>query len=94
MPTSGSIIGLFQTLPAYADKNYIDNTFTMSKFISPSENIVIINKYYVSAIEGLGDDDVRLNKRKSLSSKRLEDLKGKVGPKDGKDYRRKLCCCC
>ena len=59
----------------------------MSKFISPSENIVIINKYYVSAIEGLGDDDVRLNKRKSLSSKRLRGFKrGKVGPKDGKDH--------
>ena len=87
MPTSGSIIGLFQTLPAYADKNFIDNTFTMSKFISPSENIVIINKYYISAIEGLGDDDVRLNKRKSLSSKRLRGFKrGKVGPKDGKDH--------
>ena len=87
MPTSGSIIGLFQTLPAYADRNYIDNTFTMSKFISPSENIVISNKYYLSAIEGLGDDDVRLNKRKSLSSKRLRGFKrGKVGPKDGKDH--------
>ena len=87
MPTSGSIIGLFQTLPAYADKNYIDNTFTMSKFISPSENIVIINKYYISAIEGLGDDDVRLNKRKTLSSKRLRGFKrGKFGPKDGKDH--------
>ena len=87
MPTSGSIIGLFQTLPAYADRNYIDNTFTMSKFISPSENIVISNKYYLSVIEGLGDDDVRLNKRKSLSSKRLRGFKrGKVGPKDGKDH--------
>ena len=33
------------------------------------------------------DDDVRLNKRRSLSSKRLRGFeKGKVGPKDGKDH--------
>lgn len=87
MPTSGSIIGFNQIIPVYADRNFIDNTLTVSKYLSLSENIVLANKYYLSGIEGLNDEDVRLNKRKYLSSKRLRGFqKGKVGPKDGKDH--------
>ena len=87
IPTSGSIIGFRQTLPFYADRNCISNTFTLSKYMSFSENILVANKYYVSAIEGLNDDDVRLNKRNFLSSKRLRGFqRGKVGPKDDKDH--------
>ena len=44
-------------LPVYADKNFIDNTFTMSKYISFTESVVIANKYYLSGIEGLNDED-------------------------------------
>ena len=59
----------------------------MSKYTSFSENLVLANKLYLSAIDGLNDDDVRLNKRNFLSSKRLRGFKkGKVGPKDGKDH--------
>ena len=87
MPTSGSIIGFTQTLPVYADKNFIANTFSMSKYLSLTENVVIANKYYLSSIDGLSNDNVRLNKRRNLSSKRLRGFKkGKVGPKDGKDH--------
>ena len=87
MPTSGSIIGLRQSLPIYADKNFISNTFNMSKYVSFSENVVLANKYYLSTIDGLDDDDVRLNKRNFLSSKRLRGFqRGKVGPKDGNDH--------
>ena len=87
MPTSGSIIGFNQTLPIYADKNFISNTFSMSNYYSFSENVVIANKYYLSTIDGLSNDDVRLNKRKNLSTRRLRGFqKGKVGPKDGKDH--------
>ncbi len=87
MPTSGSIIGFRQTVPIYADQSYVANTFTLSKYISFSENFVIANKYYLSAIDGLNNDDVRLNKRNSLSSKRLRGFqRGKVGPKDGQDH--------
>ncbi len=87
MPTSGSIIGFNQSLPIYADANYILNTLSMSKYLSFSENVVIANKYFLSAIDGLNDDDVRLNKRRSLSSKRLRGFeRGKIGPIDGKDH--------
>ena len=87
MPTSGSILGFNQVIPVYADRNFIDNTLTMSKYFSFSENILLTNKYYLSGIEGLNNEDVRLNKRKNLSTKRLRGFKrGKVGPKDGKDH--------
>ena len=86
MPTSGSIIGFTQTLPVYADKNFIANTFSMSKYLSLTENVVIANKYYLSSRRS-DYDNVRLNKRRNLSSKRLRGFeKGKVGPKDGKDH--------
>ena len=42
---------------------------------------------YASAVNGLGSDDVRLSKRKSLSSKRLRGFeRGRVGPVDGDDH--------
>ena len=87
MPTSGSIIGFRQTIPVYADKSFISNQFTASKYTSFSENFVLANKFYLSTIDGLNNDDVRLSKRNFLNSKRLRGFKkGKVGPKDGKDH--------
>ncbi len=88
MPTSGSITTFNQVLPIYADKSFIENSFTLSNYKSFSEeNIVGASKLYVSTINGLSDDDVRLSKRKKLSSKRLRGFeKGKVGPVDGNDH--------
>jgi outer membrane protein insertion porin family len=87
MPTSGSIVGFQQELPLYADKPFIGNTITMSTYKEISENVVGAGKIYLSSINGLNDENVRLNKRKSLSSKRLRGFKrNKVGPKDGVDH--------
>ena len=87
MPTSGSIFGFEQTLPFFADKSYLANTVTYSKYSTLSEDIIGAGKLYFSSINGLNDDDVRISKRKSLSSNRLRGFKkGKVGPIDGKDH--------
>ena len=87
MPTSGSITSFSQTLPFYADKKFIGNTFSTSFYKTISENVVGSSKLYLSAINGIGEDDVRLSKRKGLSSKRLRGFeRGKVGPVDGKDH--------
>ena len=53
-----------------------------------SEDIIGAGKLYVSAINGVGtDNDVRLSKRRNLSSKRLRGFeRGKVGPIDGSDH--------
>ncbi len=87
MPTDGSIISFNQSLPLYADKAFISNRLSTSIYKSLSEDVVGAGKFYLSAINGLNNDDVRLSKRTGLSSKRLRGFeKGKVGPVDGKDH--------
>ena len=87
MPTSGSIVSFGQSLPVYADKKFIGNTFTASTYKSFSEDIVGAGKIYISTVNGVGNDDVRLSKRKGLSTRRLRGFeKNKVGPVDGSDH--------
>ena len=87
MPTKGSILGFEQTLPIYADKGYISNTLTLSNYRTLSEDIIGAGKFYLSAINGINDEDVRISKRKNLSTRRLRGFeKGKVGPIDGTDH--------
>ena len=69
MPTSGSIIDFGQSIPLYADKSFISNTFSASNYKLFTENIVGSSKLFLTAVNGLKDDDVRLSKRKNLSSK-------------------------
>ena len=87
MPTSGSVYSFNQTLPIVADKRFISNTISASGYKSFSENIIGSSKIYLSAINGIGEDDVRLSKRKNLSQRRLRGFeRGKVGPVDGDDH--------
>ena len=87
MPTSGSILSFGQTLPIIADKSFLSNTVSASSYKTISENVIGATKFYASAVNGLGSDDVRLSKRKSLSSKRLRGFeRGRVGPVDGDDH--------
>lgn len=86
-PTSGSVLSFGQTLPIYADKSYIANYFTASKYKSLNEDVIGVSKLYISTINGLSDDDVRLSKRVGLSTKRLRGFKkNRIGPVDNKDY--------
>ena len=87
MPTDGSVIGFKQTLPIHADKPFIGNTFTTSTYHSFNENIIGATKFYLSTINGLNDEDVRLSKRRYLGTKRLRGFeRGRVGPVDNKDH--------
>jgi len=87
MPTSGSILRFSQSLPFYADKSFIANTFSYSAYKSLNEDVVGSGKLFLSAVNGLGDDDVRLSKRRNLSSKRLRGFeRNRVGPVDGSDH--------
>jgi len=86
-PTSGSIITFGQSLPIYADKSFIANSFTASKYKTFSENLIGTSKILLSSINALGSDDVRLSKRLGLNSRRLRGFeKNKVGPVDGTDH--------
>ncbi len=87
MPTSGSVIDFSQSLPLYADKSFISNQFSLSNYKLFTENVIGSSKLFLTAVNGLGDDDVRLSKRKNLSSKRLRGFeRGKIGPVDGSDH--------
>ena len=87
MPTDGSIVSFSQSLPIYADKSFIANTVSASSYKTISENVIGAGKIYFSAVNGFGSDDVRLSKRKSLSSSKLRGFeRGKVGPLDGTDH--------
>ena len=87
MPTSGSILSFSQSLPFYADRSFISNSLSLSKYHSLNEDVVGSGKLFLSAVNGLRGDDVRLSKRKDLSSKRLRGFeKNKIGPVDGDDH--------
>ena len=87
MPTSGSIISFGQSFPIYADKSFISNNFNASTYKSITEDIVGSGKLYLSSVNAIGSDDVRLSKRKVLSKRRLRGFeRNKIGPVDGKDH--------
>ena len=87
MPTSGSVLNFGQSLPIYADKSFISNFLRASKYKQFNEDLVAAGKFYLSTVNGLGSDDVRLSKRTTISSRRLRGFeKGKIGPVDGTDH--------
>ena len=92
MPTEGSIVNFNQEFPIYADKPFIGNTFSSSFYKPFGENVIGSTKLFLSSINAINNEDVRLSKRKVLSSRRLRGFeRNKVGPVDGSDhYRRKL----
>ncbi len=86
-PTDGHLISFGQSLPVYADSAAINNTLQYNQYHMFSENFIGSTKFYFSAINGLGEDDVRLSKRKSISTRRLRGFeKNKIGPVDGSDH--------
>ena len=86
-PTSGSVVSFGQSFPFYADKNFIGNDLRFSTYKTISEDVIGATKFYLSTVNAIGSDDVRLSKRRSLSSKRLRGFeRNKVGPVDGSDH--------
>jgi len=87
MPTEGSIIGFSQQFPIYADKSFISNSLTSSVYKTINEDLIGASKFYIATINGLGSDNVRLSKRKGLSTRRLRGFeRNKIGPVDGGDH--------
>ena len=85
--TDGYISSFAQSLPIYADSPSIGNTYSFSQYKSFSPNALGNFKFFASAINGLSNKDVRLNKRLNLSSSKMRGFKsGQIGPKDGSDY--------
>tara|TARA_B100001248_G_scaffold260357_1_gene248362 strand:+ start:1522 stop:3750 length:2229 start_codon:yes stop_codon:yes gene_type:complete len=86
-PTSGSFLSFNQAVPFFSDKPAIANEFKSSSYYTISEDVIGSTKFFLSAINGVGDEDVRLSKRLGLSQKRLRGFeRNKVGPVDGDDH--------
>ena len=87
MPSKGFITTFDQSIPFYADRNYLSNKVSTSVYKRFSDNIIGAGKIYLATINGLNDDDVRLSKRTKLSNRRLRGFeKNKIGPVDGTDH--------
>ena len=87
MPTDGFITSFNQEIPIYADKPFIANTFLSSVYQSFGQNIIGSSKFYFSTINSTSGEDVRISKRKGLSTRRLRGFEqNKVGPVDGSDH--------
>ena len=84
--TDGYLASFSQAIPIYADSPFIKNTFTYNNYFSFNPDVVGAFKVYASSITGLDNEDVRLSKRVSAGSRLRGFERGKVGPKDGKDY--------
>jgi outer membrane protein insertion porin family len=86
MPTSGSIFSFHQGLPLYSDQASIYNSIYYTKYHLFTENVVGALKFFGANITAI-EDNVRLNKRLHIPSRRLRGFEShKVGPKDGADY--------
>ena len=87
MPTNGSISSFNQILPFIADKRYVKNSLSSSIYRTLSEDVIGAGKFYFSSINGLGGEDVRVNKRSYLGTNRIRGFKsGKIGPVDGTEH--------
>jgi outer membrane protein insertion porin family len=86
-PSSGNRFTFYQELPMSSTNNEIVNSFTLSKYIPFSDDIVGKSSFYFKAINSLDGSDVRISKRAKIPSYRLRGFKkGKIGPKDNNEY--------
>ena len=88
MPTEGTITSSLKLyLFMLTDLSY-QILFQLVLTQSLSEDVIGAAKLYLTAVNGIGSDDVRLSKRrKFLSTRRLRGFEsGKIGPLDGSDH--------
>ena len=87
MPTSGYYTSFSQEIPFYSDQPHIKNGFLTSHYKELNEDIIGALKFRAHAVNGVGDDDVKISQRLYLGTSQLRGFEvGKVGPKDGSDF--------
>ena len=85
--TEGFISRWYQKIPLTTDQSSIVNGYSITGYKELIDDMVISTGIYTRAINSTSDDDVRISNRLYAPSNRLRGFeKGKVGPKDGKDY--------
>jgi len=74
-------------LPVISDTNTLRNEYNYKYFTELYENNVTTASLYLSAVNSISNDDVKLSERINIPSRRLRGFQfGKVGPKDGNDF--------
>ena len=75
------------SVPIISDTNTMTNTYIYKLFGELYENNVSSITLFLQSANSLTNDDVKLSERLTIPSKRLRGFeRGKVGPKDGKDF--------
>ena len=86
-PSSGYISSWYQTLPIVSDDYSFYNSYRITKYYEPVEDMVLSTGFLVRSINSLSSENVRVSKRLFIPSSRLRGFEsGKVGPKDGADF--------
>ena len=85
--TDGFRSRYFFDLPLVSDTNTLGNTYTYTYFTELYEKNRSNISFYVKTANSVTGDDIKLSERIFLPSNKLRGFeRGKVGPKDGKDY--------
>ncbi len=86
--TSDGFRGYYSAdLPIISETNSFKNVYSYKYFTELYEENISTVSLYLSAVNSLTNDDVKLSERLNIPSSRLRGFEfGKVGPKDGNDY--------
>ena len=77
----------FINLPLISETNTLTNSFDYKMYTDLFENNITSASFYFKAAKSINNDNIKLSERLFIPSARLRGFeKGKIGPKDGKDF--------
>tara|TARA_Y100000591_G_scaffold332993_1_gene372949 strand:- start:1979 stop:4213 length:2235 start_codon:yes stop_codon:yes gene_type:complete len=86
-PTDGYYSRFNQALPLVSNNYTISNTYEYKTYNKLTENMISNFSFYISSINSIEGNDVRISDRVYLSSRKLRGFEsGKIGPKDNQDF--------
>ena len=86
-PTDGYYSNFSQKLPLFSEDYSLSNSYNYKLYHKLSENTISNISFYISAINSMNGNDVRVSERIYLSPKKLRGFeRGKIGPKDNLDF--------
>ena len=85
--TDGFRSNYFINLPLISETNTLTNSFDYKMYADLFENNITSASFYFKSAKSINNDNIKLSERLFIPSARLRGFeKGKIGPKDGKDF--------
>ena len=85
--TEGTRNVFTQSIPLYSDDDAFSNTYEVTKWHQFDNKMVSNFGFFVSAINSIGDKDVKISNRLTMPKNKLRGFEaGKLGPVDTGDY--------